>query len=81
MRRHKKSGKKERYDEVVRLYNSFAVKDMTLDEFRKAYERETSPVRLRNELKELVRFRGHQRTRRLLAEHQKQTIDKKVLEN
>ena len=73
--RTKKSGKKERYDVVTKLYNSFTIKDMTLDEFRKAYLAETSPTTMRNELKELVRYRSHQRTQGLVAAHQKKEID------
>ncbi|GAF89884.1 unnamed protein product, partial [marine sediment metagenome] len=59
--------KKERYDIVTKLYNAFTVKDMTLKEFRIAYERETSPRNMKKELKELVRFRSHQRTQGAVA--------------
>ena len=80
-KRDKRSGKKERYDVVTRLYNAFTTKDMTLDEFRRAYNAELSPVTMRRELKELVRYRGQQRTQRLVAEHSKKNIDARLMEN
>lgn len=79
--RNKRSGKKVRYDEVTRVYNSFAVKDMTLGEFRYAYNAEISPRNMKKELKELVRYRSHQRTQRAVAARQKQAIDQRVSEN
>ena len=80
-KRNKKPRKKERFSEARRLYDSFSVKDMTFEEFEKKYNALVSPVRARNELKELVRFRGHQRTQRLIAAQSKRQIDAKLSEN
>ena len=80
-KRDKRSGKKERFSVARKLYDSFTVKDMPFEEFKKAYERETSPRRMQRELKELVRYRGHQRTQGLVAAHQKKEIDARLVEN
>jgi len=80
-RRHKESGEKKRYSHVRRIYDAFTMKDMTFEEFKVAYERETSPRNLRNELKELIRYRGHQRTQQLVAARSKKQIDAKLSEN
>jgi len=80
-RRSRKTKQKERYSHIRKLYDAFTIKDMTFQEFKKAYERETSPRAMRNELKELVRFRGHQRTQRLVAAQAKEQIDQKLSEN
>lgn len=80
-KRDKKSGKKERFSYARKLYDSFITKDMTFEEFERAYKHETSPVNARRELKEMIRYRGHQRTQRLLAAQSKKQIDAKLLEN
>ena len=80
-KRDKHSGQKERFSHVRKIYDAFPVKDMSFDEFRRAYERETSPVNARRELKELVRYRGQQRTQSLIAAHSKKQINAKLMEN
>ena len=78
--RHKPK-KKERFSYARKLYDSFTVKDMSFGEFERAYERETSPQNLRSELKELVRYRGQQRTQALLAAQSREQIDAQIQEN
>ncbi len=80
-RRDKKLRKKERFSHVRKLYDSFAVKDMPFEEFRRAYEEETSPTTANRELKELIRYRGQQRTQRLVAARSEKQINDKIGEN
>lgn len=72
--------KKQRYDTVTRLYDSFQDKDMSLDEFRRAYERETSPRKAQKDLAAIIQFRQTRQTQQLVAAHQKQKIDAKLSE-
>ncbi len=70
--------KKKRFDHIEKLYNSFTVKDMTLEEFRRAYAEETSPVKARRELSQMVGSLDKQRTQGLVAAYQKKEIDARL---
>ena len=80
-KRDKRSGRKERFSIARKLYDSFTVKDMSFSDFERAYNAELSPRKMQRELKELVRYRGHQRTQGLLAAHQKKEIDARLMED
>ena len=80
-RRNKKSGKKQRHSHIREIYDAFPIKDMTFKEFEGAYNKATSPVTMRNELKELIRYRSHQRTQRLVAVQSKKQLDARLWED
>ena len=79
--RDKRSRKKERFSKVRKLYDTFTVKDMSFSDFERAYNAETSPRRMQRELKELVRYRGQQRTQGLVAAQSKKQINARLVEN
>ena len=78
LKRTKKSGKKERFSQARKIYDSFPHKDMTFREFERAYNRELSPNLMKRELNELIRYRGYQRMHRDVATLQRQEIDAKI---
>lgn len=80
-KRDKHSGRKERFSHVRKIYDAFGEKDMSFEDFERAYEKETSPQNNKRELKELVRYRSQQRTQKEVAARSRQQIDQRILEN
>ncbi len=74
----KRRPRKKRFDRIEKLYNSFVTKDMTLEEFRRAYAKETSPTTARRELSQMVDSLDKQRTQGLVAAYQKKEIDARL---
>lgn len=79
--RDKRSGRKERFSHIRKIYDALVVEDMSFEDFKRAYERETSPQNSKRELKELVRYRSHQRTQREVAARSRQQVNQRILEN
>lgn len=72
--------KKPRYDHIAKLYASFTNKDMTLEEFRKAYLAELDPSKMKRDIGQILHTRDKSRTQAMVAKHQKQQIDNKLAE-
>lgn len=72
--------KKPRFDYIAKIWNSFPEKDMTLEEFRKAYLAELDPGKMKKELHGILQTRERKRTQAMMAKYQKQQIDKKIAE-
>ncbi len=72
--------KKPRFDHIAKLYESFANKDMTLEEFRRAYIAELDPAKMKGELHKILDSRDKSRTQAMMAKYQKKQIDTKLAE-
>jgi hypothetical protein len=59
---------KRKRDEIDKLYDQMAVKDMSRAEFRAAYLRVTDPRRMRRDLNSMVLSLGRERTQRAAIE-------------
>ena len=70
--------RRKRKDAVDRLYDSFAVKDLTREEFRREYLELTNPVELNRDLRRMIMDRRAIQTVNILAGEQKEKIDSAV---
>lgn len=70
-----------KYAEADAIYDSFKTKDMSRQQFRKAYFDATDPTKLQRDLGETLAFRQNLRTQRLLGKQKKLKIDSAISEN
>ena len=73
--------KNKKSDHIERLYNSFAVKDMPLKEFKRRYLAATNPTKLQKDLGKVIAHRQMTQTQKLVEQHQKKIIDARLVEN
>lgn len=70
--------RRKRKDRIDRLYDSFAVRDLTREEFRKEYLRLMNPSGLNRDLRRMVMDRQTKRTLDFVAKERKKKIDEMV---
>lgn len=69
----------KRKDAVDRMYDSFVVKDLTREEFRKEYLKLMNPAGLNRDLRQMVKDRQGVQTATVLAGEKKREIDNAVV--
>lgn len=70
-----------KYDRADAIYDSFKTKDMSRQQFRKAYLDATDSTKLQRDLGETLAFRQNLRTQKLLGKQKKLKIDSAISEN